>query len=260
MGLLSCALLERGFLVEVKDDLIYLTNNAYLRKGHFDDDWESSDLAVLWELLGMAIPEYTRTTSRYTDQDDWYGHRQDERRHLHTLIGADSHITQEEYDRLFAREHFRMESGHYLPYCGQESVALFKRRDTTRKIPILVLDAHTALLTKALSAVGCRTISACAGHAEVGKARPLEIILYDSPNVAWARHLLKCARAAGLSLPDLRVIGHSLRETQASLNDGSRDLQAVRRQAISLGRYLYQQREELRWQRQRWADGLSAKV
>lgn len=161
MGLLSCALLERGFLVEVKDDLIYLTNNAYLRKGHFDDDWESSDLAVLWELLGMAIPEYTRTTSRYTDQDDWYGHRQDERRHLHTLIGADSHITQEEYDRLFAREHFRMESGHYLPYCGQESVALFKRRDTTRKIPILVLDAHTALLTKALSAVGCRTISAC---------------------------------------------------------------------------------------------------
>lgn len=260
MGLLSCALLERGFLVEVKDDLIYLTNNAYLRKGHFDDDWESSDLAVLWELLGMAIPEYTRTTSRYTDQDHWYGHRQDERRHLHTLIGADSHITQEEYDRLFAREHFRMESGHYLPYCGQESVALFKRRDTTRKIPILVLDAHTALLTKALSAVGCRTISACAGHAEVGKARPLEIILYDSPNVAWARHLLKGARAAGLSLPDLRVIGHSLRETQASLNDGSRDLQAVRRQAISLGRYLYQQREELRWQRQRWADGLSAKV
>lgn len=260
MGLLSCALLERGFLVEVKDDLIYLTNNAYLRKGHFDDDWESSDLAVLWELLGMAIPEYTRTTSRYTDQDHWYGHRQDERRHLHTLIGADSHITQEEYDRLFAREHFRMESGHYLPYCGQESVALFNRRDTTRKIPILVLDAHTALLTKALSAVGCRTISACAGHAEVGKARPLEIILYDSPNVAWARHLLKCARAAGLSLPDLRVIGHSLRETQASLNDGSRDLQAVRRQAISLGRYLYQQREELRWQRQRWADGLSAQV
>ncbi len=32
MGLLSCALLERGFLVEVKDGLIYLTNNAYLRK------------------------------------------------------------------------------------------------------------------------------------------------------------------------------------------------------------------------------------
>ncbi len=255
MGLLSCALLERGFLVEVKDGLIYLTNNAYLRKNHFDADSESSDLTVLWELLGIAIPEY-----RYIAQEDWYGHRQDERRHLHTLIGTDCNITPEAYDRLFAREHFRMESGHYLPYCGRESVALFKRRDTTRKIPILVLDAHAALLTKSLSAVGCRTISACAGDAEVGKARPLEIILYDSHNVAWARHLLKCARAAGLSLPDLRVIGHSLRETQSSLNDSSRDLQAVRRQAISLGRYLYQQREELRWQRQRWANGLSAQA
>lgn len=246
MKLLSEALLERGFLVEVVAGVVFLTDNAFFRDHTYGSDkkgGERNDLSLLYELgchwggpfkYGMAggcIPSG----------------------HLHSRIGVDVTISNACHNALFTPVHVYMESGYYLPF-GKGGWPLFRRHSVARKLPLRILDAHVALLSKALSAVGCRTVSVCSGYGQDERQLPLNIEFYDDINAEWAGHLLHLARNAGSELPDLNIIGHRLTESASSLHSGMRDLDGVRRQAIELGTFIYRQRQPLRQERGHWID------
>jgi hypothetical protein len=242
---LSSALLDRGFLIETVGQDIYLTDNAYLHDyksgsrlslpaGH--DQSDSEFLREMLEQLDLGGLKRTSSANRPLRLD-----------------AGDQRLAPWQVEKLFCSRHVQRESGGNL---FEVRPSNFKRRMHGQKISVAVLDTHVALLVKGLSAVGCFTYSACEGHENhaVTDRLPLHVGLVGEVSTAWALQLLAEANMAGIETPDLLMQGDMLRENQASVASEQRDLHKVRQQAVALGRYLYNHRQQLRSKRLSWAE------
>lgn len=243
--LLSSALLDRGVLLEVRGQDIYLTDNLYFRpprnnwvrhNGGPLDTWMIGQLLRSLELNERIAPSPDPNLPWLLEQPD--------------RLLDDTQI-----QCLFDQPHHQEEvcgPGHWR--CGLKQ---FKRHAHGPKLPLALLDPHIAILVKGYSAVGCFSYCACQGYTEHDGQRgrqPLRVDLIDRINSDWARHLLDKARASDLKLPDLIMNGQLLIETDASLESPERDMQRLWRQAISLGRFMYDNRVALRGERRIWAE------
>lgn len=243
--LLSSALLDRGVLLEVRGQDIYLTDNLYFRpprnnwvrhNGGPLDTWMIGQLLRSLELNERIAPSPDPNLPWLLEQPD--------------RLLDDTQI-----QCLFDQPHHQEEAcgpGHWR--CGLKQ---FKRHAHGPKLPLALLDPHIAILVKGYSAVGCFSYCACQGYAEHEGHRgrqSLRIDFIDRINSDWARHLLDKAQASGLELPDLIMNGKLLLETDSSLESSERDMPRLWRQAISLGRFMYDNRVALRGERQEWAE------
>lgn len=240
---LSAALLARGFLVEMVDNDIYLTDNAYLLRSN------------------------QRSNSRYPDDEDFLAATL-QRLDLGTLIKTcesacpfrlsqpDQILDDQRVIALFTYPHVLSEVQY--PY-GADDSNVFRSRVHGHKMPAAALDSHVALLVKALSAVGCFTLSSCDGYQSKVEGQfsfpaPLYVSLAGELSTAWARYLFNQALNAGVHLPDLLLVDH---EDQSGTLLTEQDVRSekllhARRQAIELGLFLYNNRLLLRQWRSKW--------
>jgi len=237
---LSAALLARGFLVELVDDEIYLTDNAYLSRdesnsrSRFPDD--AAFLAKTLTRLNLGALVKTSQLAR-----------------PFKLTQTDQYLNTQQLTALFTYKHVWLKDQY--PY-GADDPYLFQKSIHGFKVPIACLDPHVALLVKALSAVGCFTYSSCDGYHIGGPYGPpsyLFIAFAGEINTAWAQHIFNHALAAGVQLPDIEICYDVYLEyilTERYPTD--RQLINVRRQLIGLGQYVYTNRLWLRGQRSEW--------
>lgn len=247
MKLLSDALLERGFLVEAKDGQVFLTSNAWLKGYCTDDDF----LRQLTQIEAWQVD---------ADQNERFGfdQRTHDKPHLYACLGSDYPIDTQRYKALFKQEHYQGYRDKNLP-CRFDDLDLFTRYDCAPKVPLRVLDAHMALLVKALGAVGCWTSHCCAGRVRGQYPIPLHLEFNSPINARWAAYLVEKAQSAGLKLPDLSTdLRWGIKETERSFQSPQRSLLAPRKQAINLGKFIYQNRMQFRAQRYAWANNLRA--
>lgn len=229
---LSSLLLDRGFLVTTFEQKVWLSDNACLPGQHSYYRNSPSDLAFLNQALILIGLEGLQRNQ---------------------LVVKDQPLADWQVEKLFTlHQLIQGESGGNL---RDERPRYFRQYLHGQKVPLVLLEPHVALLAKGLSAAGCTTYSACEGHLEGRK--PLHVSLYGEGHTAWAHQLLEYARVAGVHLPDLQMRGDSLCECLSSIESDQRDLAAVQRQAIALGRYLYEQRQWLRQKRQTWVQSFS---
>lgn len=239
---LSTALLARGFLVELVDDEIYLTDNAYLLRGkrnsrcRFPDD--ADFLAETLIRLNLGILVKTSQLAR-----------------PYKLSQSDQHLTTQQLTALFTYKHVWLKDQY--PY-GAEDPYLFQKSIHGFKVPTACLDPHVALLVKALSAVGCFTYSSCDGYHIGGPYGPpsyLFIAFAGEINTSWAQYIFNHALEAGAQLPDIEIcydvyLEHVLTERYQT----DRNLISARRQVIELGQFVYTNRLWLRGQRSQWTE------
>jgi hypothetical protein len=239
---LSAALLARGFLVELVDEEIYLTDNAYLLRGkrncrcRFPDDagflaetLVRLDLGVLVETSQPAMP--------------------------FKLSESDQHLSTQQLTALFTYKHVWLKD--QFPY-GADDTYLFQKKIHGSKVPTACLDPHVALLVKALSAAGCFTYSSCDGYhigGPYGKPSELFIAFAGKINTAWAQYIFNHAMEAGAQLPAIEVcydlyLEYVLTERYST----DRKLVSARKQFIELGRHIYTNRLLLRGQRSQWTE------
>ena len=239
---LSAALLARGFLVEAIGCRIYLTDNAYLyRRGYPHERNFPSDPEFLAENLErMGLDGLSRNTD---------GQRPFRLNH------QDQTLSQQQISILFDYRHIGGEASYDY---GQDTHEYFRRRIHGLKVPTAALDPHIALLIKAFSAVGCFSFSSCEG--ELASSRhgvcALHVSFVGQINADWAGQLIQHARDAGVQLPALSVdtAKRHLEETLSNKPGAPRNISHARRQAIDLGRFLYDRRINLRQMRAQWME------
>ncbi|HZW13920.1 MAG TPA: hypothetical protein VFF81_12110 [Noviherbaspirillum sp.] len=248
--MLSDALLERGFLVEKIGTRIYLSDNAVLRPVQNRDfpGEVPSDKAFLESLLRSidcgALEVSDRPGLPFR------------------LTAPERKLVPEQREILFRYREIGGEAG-CIPV--KNAWNRFRTYPLGVKVPLAVLESHVAILTKALSAVGCNTFSACEGHA--GR-NGLQIDFKGTPQGAWAAYLLDDAVRAGLDLPDLRA-GQRCLSALPACSGGApapgqewdpRHVMRVQAQAVALGVHLYRERQRLRNERLQWIDAMHLKA
>jgi hypothetical protein len=242
--MLSTCLLQRGFLIETKGHEIYLTDNAFLGVSSDVDDRRHAPTDV--ELLLRKLHSLNCGRLEPSSQAGL----------PYRVSIPDRTLTPAQRAVLFPEMPIRVEAGYLL---RDDSWNRFQKHQFGRKVPVAWIEAHVALLVKALNAVGCRTWSACEGHQESGE---LHVSLFTNGHPQWAKYLLDDARSAGHALPDLEVDGSTLgsRSLEHLPSDDQPEnraiwLDRVREQAITFGMYLYQNRQRLRNDRHNWILG-----
>lgn len=238
---LSAALLARGFLVELVDDDIYLTDNAYLPRSKYSSSWRFPDdedfLTATLHRLDLGTLIRTGDSAR-----------------PFRLSQPEQTLNDQKLTSLFTYQH--VSSGVLYPY-GADDSDVFRARVHGPKMPTASLDSHVALLVKALSAVGCFTHSSCDGHPNKVIGSPLRVSLAGEISTEWARYLINQAIGAGVHLPDLLVAEHEDYSGTITTEQyvAAKRLVCTRRQAIELGWFLYNNRFLLRQQRIQWIKG-----
>ena len=263
--LLSKHLLRRGFLIETEGATMHLTDNAYLKtnarrpeniylesrsiprnfvsvganrpywSAREDEERPLADQEVLEILLArMQLGGITKT---------------DERLRPYRLTVPDQPMTVELQRILFDWPVIRSES-FYEPDEG--TLDWFTHHVPTPKIPLCLLEAHVALLVKALSAVGCGIWYSCEGHLN---RRHVRCQLLGPIHAFWAQYLMDDAAKAGLT--PLVVLRKYRYFRLASHNPPKRprqpaSLDRTRQQAMDLGEHIYQNRFRLREERLHW--------
>ena len=263
--MLSTQLLRRGFLIETEGDTIYLTDNAYLKINHkrpetiylerpiipmrfvstgaYNPLWDSrqleerplSDQEVLQVLLlRMNLGSLVETGDKSRP---------------YRLTVRDKPLSIEKRNTLFDWPAIRSES--FIDH-EQGDLPWFSEHVPTPKIPLCLLEAHVALLVKALSAVGCGIWYSCEGHLN---RRHVRCQLLGPIHAFWAQYLMDDAAKAGLT--PLVVIRkyHSFRLTSHNpprCPHQQASLERTRQQAMDLGEHIYRNRFRLRDERLHW--------
>lgn len=235
---LSAALLARGFLVDLVDDDIYLTDNAYLPRSKYSSSWRFPDdedfLTATLQRLDLGTLIRTGDSAR-----------------PFRLSQPEQVLDDRKLTSLFTYQH--VSSGVLYPYRADD-LDFFRARVHGLKMPTAALDTHVALLVKALSAVGCFTHSSCDGYQIKVVGSPLYVSLAGEISTEWARYLINQAISAGAYLPDLFIAEH---EDYSGTITAEEDVAATRlactrRQAIELAQFIYNNRFLLRQQRMQW--------
>jgi|GEM_PF-4755763 len=262
--LLSQQLLRRGFLIETEGRRIYLTDNAYTRcirrkrpeycfleediipvnfvsvDAHkpftSDRDYEErafSDVELLQILLDrLHLGELVSTGQR---NRPWQ------------LSCDDQELHSRKMALLFNWPVIQSEAW----WANMEkSIDWFKERPHDLKVPLCILEAHIALLVKALSSVGCGVWASCEGHRSDDQ---VFVYLKGTIHGLWAKYLIQDAA-------QFNVIGmHLIRKetlfklsTIPQANSDSEALTRSRQQAMDFGVHVYQNRIRLRSERQQW--------
>lgn len=246
---LSAALLARGFLVDLVDDEIYLTDNACLSQSKYSYNWRCHDD---WGFLTATLRRLRLGTLIRTGESA----------RPFKLSQPEQVLNEQKLTSLFTYQH--VPSRPLYPD-GADDPDVFRERLYGLKIPIAGLDSHVALLVKALSAVGCFTYSSCDGYqvdGPYGSPASLYVSLAGEVSTEWARYLINQAISAGAYLPDLLIAEH---EDYSGTITTEQDVAATRlactrRQAIELALFIYNNRFLLRQQRIQWINDFRSQV
>ena len=141
--LLFDILLARGFLVELNDDQLSLSDNALLKSSKYQSMFDTNIHDGLFLEKLLEVSDLGEVKRNY-------------------VIDPNQPISKEKVRRLFKSKHVTGESG-YLNYKQRWNQFKFEHGV---KIPTSVLDTHVAILVKAFSAAGCNTYSSCEGKTD----------------------------------------------------------------------------------------------
>ncbi|MFG3454864.1 hypothetical protein [Stutzerimonas stutzeri] len=238
---LSTALLARGFLVDLVDEEIYLTDNACLSQSKYSYNWRCHDD---WGFLTATLRRLRLGTLIRTGESA----------RPFRLSQPEQVLNEQKLSSLFTYQH--VPSRPLYPD-GADDPDVFRERPYGLKIPIAGLDSHVALLVKALSAVGCFTHSSCDGYqldGPYGSPASLYVSLAGEISTEWARYLINQAISAGANLPDLFIAEHEDYSGTITTEEdvAATRLACTRRQAIELALFIYNNRFLLRQQRIQW--------
>ncbi len=271
-NLLSTQLLRRGFLIEVTDSGIYLTDNAFTRINAKLPETiylERDEIPFQFVSVGACTPYYDFRRDHERPLSDGEVLEALLRRiHAGYLIKTslhdlpylvrrpDSLLDENEINELFRWPIIRSES--YI-HDDQRTPPWFRENTCTPKIPICILESHIALLVKALSAVGCGVWYSCEGH--VGKRHP-RCELMGPIHALWAKYLLQDAANAGhVGLGVIRrhkrfsLVTHKVPRRPRDTVSLMRSQKLV----MDIGQYLYENRIRLRDARVCWISKFNLK-